>query len=343
MKPLRVLVVDDSATMRQLVSKTLTQDPDVHVVGQAGSAEEAREAIKRLLPDVITLDVEMPGMNGLEFLTKIMTLRPMPVVMVSTLTEAGSNTAIKALEIGAVDCVVKPSAANQTSFSELAEKVKNAGQANVSRRQQLEIRSAQSQPAAPLTGNQSNKIIAIGSSTGGVEALMAVLSRFPPNCAPTVITQHMPSLFTASLAQRLNKYCAAIVSEARHGAELKHGHVYLAPGGSSHLEVVGQRELRCSLKAAPPVNGHCPSVDVLFESVAKAAGKRAVGVILTGMGKDGAHGLKLMRNQGARTIGQDCASSVVYGMPKSAFEIGAVERQFSLGRIGDEVTALMNE
>jgi two-component system, chemotaxis family, protein-glutamate methylesterase/glutaminase len=257
------------------------------------------------------------------------------------LTEVGSSTAIEALEMGAVDCIVKPSATNTQSFDDLAARVKVASQANVSRRSQMGERISANQKATPHSCNTNNRVIAIGSSTGGVEALINVLSRFPPNCAPTVITQHMPSLFTASLAHRLDKLCSATVAEARHGAELKPGHIYLAPGGDHHLEVVGQKELRCSLKAAPLVNGHCPSVDVLFESVAKSAGERAIGVILTGMGRDGALGLKAMRSRGAKTIGQDSASSVVYGMPKVAFELGAVERQFSLSRIGDEINALM--
>ena len=215
MKIIRVLVVDDSATMRQLVSKTLARDPEIEVVGSAASAIEARELIKKLSPDIITLDVEMPGMNGLEFLNKIMTLRPMPVVMVSTLTEAGSNTAIEALEIGAVDCVVKPSADNPTSFDELPMKIKSASMANVRHRSRVNPYVASVTQAIPSNIKLSDKIVAIGSSTGGVEALISVLSRFPPNCAPTVITQHMPSLFTASLALRLNKHCAATVSEAR--------------------------------------------------------------------------------------------------------------------------------
>jgi two-component system, chemotaxis family, protein-glutamate methylesterase/glutaminase len=341
-KRIRVLVVDDSATMRHLVSKVLSSDPEIEVVGTASNANEAREAIKRLIPDVLTLDVEMPGMNGIAFLEKVMALRPMPVVMVSTLTETGSNVAIEALEIGAVDCVVKPSAANEASFDELPQKVKVAAHANVGIRKRISNRDGiTKRQTVVLTNSAANKIVAIGASTGGVEALITVLSSFPENCSPTVITQHMPPHFTASLAQRLNKHCAATVSEARHGTELKPGHVYLAPGGNYHLELAGHSQLRCSLKEGPPVNGHCPSVDILFESVARVAGSRAIGVILTGMGRDGALGLKSMRNRGARTIGQDSASSVVYGMPKAAFDIGAVEKQFQLSRIGDEVISLM--
>ena len=323
MKPVRVLVVDDSATMRGLISALLARDPGIEVVGGAGDPFAAREAIKALQPDVITLDVEMPKMSGIEFLEKIMRLRPMPVIMVSTLTQAGAATSLEALSIGAVDCVGKP------DFEGLAEKVKGAARAR--------IRPLAERPV-PAVRRQSylagDGILAIGSSTGGVEALLTMLSSFPENCPPTVIAQHMPATFTGSFAARLDRVCAPRVAEAYAGAQLLPGHIYLAPGGVTHLEVTAGSRPACRLSETALVNGHRPSVDVLFASVARAYGARAVGVILTGMGRDGATGLKQMRDAGARTLGQDEASCIVYGMPKVAFELGAVERQASLGAIG---------
>lgn len=319
----RVLIVDDSATMRGLIRAALTRDPEIEVVGTAGDPLEAREAIKALNPDVITLDVEMPKMTGLEFLEKIMRLRPMPVVMVSTLTQAGAAITVEALEMGAVDCVGKP------AFEELAAKVKAAASARVralSERAQVQAEAAPYRP--------SNKVLAIGASTGGVEALITMLSSFPENCPPTLITQHMPATFTASFAARLDRVCKPHVEEASDGAPLKTGVIYLAPGGFAHLRAKGGATPVCKLEESEPVNGHRPSVDVLFESVAREFGPRAVGVILTGMGRDGASGLKLMRDAGARTLGQDEASCVVYGMPRVAFEVGAVERQVTLSAIG---------
>jgi two-component system chemotaxis response regulator CheB len=332
MNRIRVLVVDDSPTMRQLVTRALQADGEIEVAGTAASALEARELIKQLNPDVMTLDVEMPEMDGLSFLERVMRLRPMPVVMVSTLTAQGTETAISALALGAVDCVVKPSAANPVSFDELPAKVKIA--ARVKRRSP----SVEAEPAPGFRGTfqPGDRIVAIGSSTGGVEALIAVLTRFPPNCAPTLITQHMPPVFTRNLAQRLDRMCAPQVLEATHGAPLKPGVVYVAPGGDSHLEVSGGGQA-CMLKPGGPVNGHCPSVDRLFASVARNVGARAVGALLTGMGRDGAQGLLDMRRAGARTFAQDEASSVVYGMPRAAVELGAAEHQYSLARIGPAV------
>lgn len=323
MKRVRVLIVDDSATIRNIIATTLARDPDIEVIGSVGDPIEARAAIKELNPDVITLDVEMPKMNGIEFLEKIMRLRPMPVIMVSTLTQAGAATSIEALELGAFDCVGKP------QFEDLIEKVKAAAHARV---RAIGHRSA---PAAPKSAYRpANKLLAIGSSTGGVEALLQVLAPFPENCPPTVITQHMPASFTTSFAARLDRVCAPKVQEAFDGAPLKPGHIYLAPGGIAHLEVAGGVQPHCRLREAAPVSGHRPSVDVLFHSVAEAYGRRATGVILTGMGRDGAAGLLAMRTAGASTIGQDEASSVVYGMPKAALEVGAVERQLTLSAIG---------
>lgn len=339
--PARVLVVDDSPTMRGLISAVLTADPDVQVVGQAGNAMEARVAIKELNPDVVTLDIEMPEMNGLEFLEKIMRLRPMPVIMVSTLTHRGAGASLAALEIGAFDCVGKPSPGDMRPFGDLAEKVKAAA-----RSQHQPFRSnvvEKSVPVLPMAVSDyrvGRKIVAIGSSTGGVEALITVLQKFPANCPPTVITQHMPHTFTKSFAERLNRICAPMVEEATDGARLQTGKIYLAPGGDRHLQVVNHSAPSCRLLDREPVNGHRPSVDVLFDSVAELAGRNAVGVILTGMGRDGAAGLLKMRHAGARTVGQNEKTCVVYGMPRVAHELGAVEQQLPLTSIGEEILKL---
>jgi two-component system chemotaxis response regulator CheB len=333
----RVLVVDDSNVMRQLISAALSADPELEVVGEAGDPLQAREAIKALNPDVITLDVEMPNMNGIDFLERIMRLRPMPVVMVSTLTARGTEATLAALELGAVDCIEKPRGSDAAGFRMIAEKVKMAAKARV----RQGARRSQPVPTDDFTPN--DKIVAIGSSTGGVEALLTMVERLPANCAPTVITQHMPASFTKSFAERLNRACAAQVSEARDGDPLIPGRVYVAPGGDFHLEIEGTKHLRCKVITGDPVSGHCPSVDVLFNSVARTAKDRAVGVILTGMGRDGAKGLMAIRQAGGRTLGQDESTCVVYGMPRAAFELGAVERQLPLERLGPAVRNLTNQ
>jgi two-component system chemotaxis response regulator CheB len=295
--------------------------------------------IKTLNPDVVTLDIEMPNMNGIEFLEKIMRLRPMPVVMVSTLTQSGADMTLRALELGAIDCVGKPADATgtQEALAEIVTKVKIAARASVRT-------NAGAAPAATPSRRKdfmpSGDIVAIGSSTGGVEALLSILQMFPDTCPPTVITQHMPATFTASFAARLDRASGAKVQEATDGALLEPGKVYVAPGGATHLEVVRSAGLRCRLVQGDPVSGHRPSVDVLFNSVAAAVGDKAVGVILTGMGRDGAQGLLAMRKAGARTLGQDEQSCVVYGMPRSAFEIGAVEKQVSLSSMGQSILDL---
>ncbi|MEO4000934.1 chemotaxis response regulator protein-glutamate methylesterase [Mesorhizobium sp. CAU 1732] len=339
MSQVKVLVVDDSPTMRSLISAVLRRDPEITVIGQAGDPLEAREAIKQLNPDVITLDVEMPNMNGLSFLEKIMRLRPMPVIMVSTLTQNGADVSLAALELGAFDCIGKPMAGvpAEIAFADLPNKVKAAALSRV-----RPVGDRASTGVGDGVFRSDGRIVAIGSSTGGVEALLTVLSAFPANCPPTVITQHMPGTFTKSFAERLNRTCAAHVSEATDGAALEAGQIYLAPGGDCHLQVVGTTQSRCRLVAEPTVNGHRPSVDVLFQSLAKTAGKASVGVILTGMGRDGAQGLLALRQAGALTIGQNESTSVVYGMPKVAFEIGAVARQLPLERIGPDIISQCN-
>lgn len=335
-----VLIVDDSPTMRGLIAAALRRDPEIEVVGSAADPLEAREAIKRLNPDVITLDVEMPNMNGLEFLEKIMRLRPMPVVMVSTLTQAGADITLAALELGAIDAVGKPGAGTtvQEAFADLAAKVK------VAARSRVRAGSGGVADARPASGNwriAPDHVLAIGASTGGVEALLTIISAFPANCPATVITQHMPATFTSSFAARLDKASAATVREAVDGDVLEQGCVYLAPGGEAHLEVGGVTP-RCRLVRSDAVSGHRPSVDVLFRSVAHLR-RPITGVILTGMGRDGAAGLLEMRQAGASTLGQDEASSVVYGMPRAAFEIGAVQRQLPLGRMSAAILELCGD
>jgi two-component system chemotaxis response regulator CheB len=327
----RVLIIDDSALMRQLLTSLLSEDPDIEVVEAAPDPLVAREMIKALNPDVVTLDVEMPHMDGLTFLRKIMTLRPMPVVMISTLTQAGTEVTLEALEAGAVDFVAKPTSSVGPAMAALAEelraKVKSAAKTRV------RLRPAQPKPRLPqrqALNRQTGKILMVGASTGGVEALKTLLMDLPPDCPPTLITQHMPERFTAAFANRLNRECPMTVCEAADGQRIQPGSVYIAPG-AHHLEL--SREglaLICRLNDGPPVSGHRPSVDVLFRSGARIAGSKAIGVILTGMGKDGADGLLELRKAGARTLGQDEASSLIYGMPRVAFERGAVERQFPL-------------
>ncbi|KRB52394.1 chemotaxis response regulator protein-glutamate methylesterase [Phenylobacterium sp. Root700] len=331
-----VLVVDDSATMRGLIGAALKRDPEIEVLGFANDPIEAREQIKKLNPDVVTLDIEMPKMNGLEFLEKIMRLRPTPVVMVSTLTQAGADVTLQALELGAVDCVGKPvgGVTAQDAFAELTAKVKAAARARV---------KPYNGPIVPVERARDYRatdgVLAIGSSTGGVEALMTILSNFPDTCPPTVITQHMPATFTKSFAARLDKISGAHVTEAQDGDRLQAGHIYIAPGGDAHMEVTSSSHPVIRLRAGEPVNGHRPSVDVLFESVARL-NRPSVGVILTGMGRDGASGLLSMKQAGARTLGQDESSCVVYGMPRVAFEIGAVEKQVGLSRMGSAILNL---
>jgi len=335
-KPVRVLIVDDSAVIRQLLSMLLSQDPEIEVVGTAGDPFEAREQIKALNPDVVTLDVEMPNMDGVTFLRKIMTLRPMPVIMVSTLTQVGAETTLEALEIGAVDFFAKPTVDVANALTalagELQSKVKQAAHARLGARR--------SPPRPPRPARKlalTDKIIAVGASTGGVEALKALLMAMPAECPPILITQHMPPRFTTAFAERLNRECPMTVSEAQHDEFIEPNHAYIAPG-SHHLEIVRVAgRLKVRLDEGPTVSGHRPSVDVLFRSVAKVVGKAAVGVILTGMGKDGASGLFDMRSAGAFTLGQDEQSSLIYGMPRAAFERGAVMRQASLSQMADAI------
>lgn len=338
--PIRLIIVDDSRFIRELFSGLLEDEPGIEVVGVAEDPYDAREKIKRLNPDVITLDVEMPKMDGISFLEKIMTLRPMPVVMASTLTKRGADTTLRALELGAVDFITKPTDITEQDFpllkSQLITKIKAAAQAAVTAGRVHTPAAAPEAPAKPARA-PCHRLIAIGASTGGVEAIRHVMGALPRHCPPVVITQHMPAAFTASFAHRLNDLGTLKVKEAADGDTLQRGHAYVAPGGL-HLQIKPKGAgFLCRVGDGELVSGHKPSVDVMFASVAEAAGPDAVGVILTGMGRDGASGLLKMRQAGARTFGQDPASCVVYGMPKVAFETGGVEKQIPLARMAQAI------
>ncbi|NOZ33574.1 MAG: chemotaxis response regulator protein-glutamate methylesterase [Alphaproteobacteria bacterium] len=328
---IRVLIVDDSALIRGILAKILPADGDIEVVGAAEDPIVAREMIKTHSPDVLTLDIEMPNMNGLEFLDRIMRLRPMPVVMVSTLTHKGARETLLALELGAVDFVAKPArdfagAADRFAI-DLRTKVRAAAASSVKAR--LPRPGAQPRAPAAMSGAlagalAAEALIAIGASTGGVEAVKIVLEMMPANCPPIVIAQHMPKGFTERFAQRLNEVTPLSVHEAKDRMPLLPGHAYVAPGDLQLRVEKSSGQLKCRTGDDPPVSGHRPSVDVLFGSVAEQLGHKAAGAILTGMGRDGAEGLKKMRDAGAYTVGQSKSSSLIYGMPKAAFEAGAV-------------------
>lgn len=336
---IRVLVVDDSALMRGLLTQMISLAPDMEVVGSAPDAQTAREMIKVLNPDVLTLDVQMPKMNGLEFLERLMRLRPMPVVMVSSYTAAGSETTLKALELGAIDFIGKPRNEGGSSMEayadELVEKIRAAKGARL--RRAVPPRSEVMPAVLSKGGGHSGKIVFVGASTGGTEAIKEFLLGIPADCPPILIVQHMPESFTASFAKRLDGLCAPRVIEAAGNEKVEAGTVYIAPGHSHLLLRRSGSGYLTELSSAPPVNRHRPAVDVLFDSAASLVGKLAIGVILTGMGKDGAQGLLRMRQSGARTFGQDESSCVVYGMPREAFLLGAVEEQCKLDGMAKRV------
>ncbi|KQT53909.1 MULTISPECIES: protein-glutamate methylesterase/protein-glutamine glutaminase [unclassified Aureimonas] len=340
MIPVRVLVVDDSRTMRALLKHAISHDPQIEVVGEAANPLEARDKMKELDPDVVTLDIEMPNMNGLEFLEKIMRLRPTPVIMVSNLTQPGASATLQALETGAFDCISKPNGMQGNTLEHLPNLIKEAAKAKprlVAARGSAERAGGAPRAAAPVFAQHADwpDLVAIGSSTGGVEALITVLSDFPADCPPTLIVQHLPATFTSSFTARLDKICKAHVVEGHNGDILKRGHVYIAPG-AQHMMVTGRGGQRIRLTTDEPVNGHKPSVDVLFRSVAELVEGRMTGIILTGMGRDGAEGLLKMREAGAKTMAQDEATSLVYGMPRVAHEIGAAQKRVPLKGVARE-------
>jgi two-component system chemotaxis response regulator CheB len=352
-KTIRVLVVDDSALVRSILSEVLARDPQIEVVGTASDAHIAREKIKKLNPDVLTLDVEMPKMDGLTFLHNLMRLRPMPVVMVSSMTERGAEVTLDALAMGAVDFLSKPRidvAAKLPEYcDELIAKIKVAARASVRALDPQRAAAVKPKSMGPAATDSvpaarkmrtTDRIIAIGASTGGTEAIKRVLVGLPADTPGILITQHIPKAFSASFAKRMNDSCLMTVTEAEDGQQVLAGHVYIAPG-DRHLYLIrdGARYV-CRLDDGPPVNRHKPSVDVLFHSVAKSAGENAIGVILTGMGKDGAKGLKEMRAAGSRTVAQDEHTSVVWGMPGEAVAIGAAEDVVSIDDMAQYVLAL---
>lgn len=336
---IKVLIVDDSATARAILTEILTSDPQIESVDTAPDAYIARDKIVKNRPDVICLDVEMPRMDGITFLRKLMQHMPLPVVMVSSLTQKGAQTTLDALEAGAVDFIPKPHSniyeSSDEIRSELLEKVKNAAYAHVVKSQgNAAVKHLKYQGALSET---TQKLIAIGASTGGVEALKTFLMQFPRNAPGMLIVQHMPQNFTQSFAERLNTLCDIDVKEARTGDTVTIGQALLAPGDVHMVLRRSGHRYYVELGGGDKVSGHRPSVDVMFNSVAKAAGKNAVGVILTGMGADGAKGLLNMRNTGAMTYGQDEKSSTVYGMPKVAYELGGVVRQSGLDMMPGEI------
>lgn len=338
---IRVLIVDDSATARAVLNDILSSDSSIEVVGTASDAFVARDKIVELRPDVICLDVEMPRMDGITFLKKLMHYMPLPVVMVSSLTQSGAKTTLEALEAGAVDFVPKPHShiydGKDEMRDELISKIKAASKAKVFKKELNNQIQANTTSLAQTT----NKILAIGASTGGTEALKDVLMGLPRNAPGMVIVQHMPANFTAQFAQRLNSLCSMEVREAKNGDSIIPGVALIAPGDYHMVVRRSGARYYVEIGNGEKVSGHRPSVDVLFNSVAKIAGANAIGVILTGMGSDGAKGLLAMKNAAARTIGQDEASCVVYGMPKVAYEIGAVEKQLPLNRVADGILSLI--
>ena len=340
MRPIKVLIVDDSIVFRELLVQNLSRDPAIRVVATAKDPYEARDAILAYKPDVMTLDIELPRMSGIEFLRKLMPQYPLPVVVISSL----SDKVFDALDAGAVDFVAKPAVSNRRQLedfirNELLVKVKIASTARIGNIK----RTVMAEPQH-LLAKKNNLIVAIGASTGGTEAIFSVVKDYGTDIPGIVCVQHMPPGFTAMYAKRLNDQCRVRVKEAETGDRVMPGHMLIAPGGDRHMHLVKVGDgYQVEVKPGPKVNGHCPSVEVLFESVAKAAGSDAVGIILTGMGGDGAKGLLSMRKAGARTIGQDESTCVVYGMPKVAYDLGAVEYQEKLADIAGRTYALLNK
>ena len=346
MTKIKVVVVDDSALVRSLLTEIINQQPDMVCIGAANDPLQAREMIRELNPDVITLDVEMPKMDGLEFLSRLMKLRPMPVVMVSTLTEQGADTTLRALEMGAVDFVAKPRIGVTSGLkalgTEIVDKIRIASQARVSRHvssapSPTVARAPEGSPSAPSPSSFSRlsteKIICIGASTGGTEAIKEILVELPADAPAIVITQHMPPGFTTSFAARLDSLCRIRVQEAVNGQRILPGHAYIAPGGTQFSVARSGANYVAVVDDGPPVNRHKPSVEVLFKSCARVLGPNAIGVMLTGMGGDGGAAMKEMLDAGSHNIVQDEASCVVFGMPKVAIQHGAASQVLPLKSI----------
>lgn len=341
MRQIRVLVVEDSIVFRELLVQSLNADPGIKVVAAAKDPFEARDAILEYKPDVMTLDIELPRMNGIEFLRKLMPQYPLPVVVISSL----SDKVFDALNAGAVDFVAKPVGATRNQIEEfikkeLLVKIKIASVAKLGQHKRMNFAPLNQK----LTAGNRELVVAIGASTGGTEAITSVVKEFGTDIPGVVVVQHMPPGFTKMYADRLNEKCAVSVREAKTGDIVVPGQVLIAPGGDTHMQLVRVNgSYQVVIKPGPKVNGHSPSVDVLFQSVADVAGSRAVGIILTGMGGDGAKGLLAMRQAGARTIGQDESTCVVYGMPKVAYDMGAVEYQEKLPDIAKKTYSILSK
>ena len=341
-KKIKVLIIDDSALIRSILKEIVNSQPDMEAVGAAANPLQAREMIKTFNPDVLTLDVEMPEMDGLTFLEKLMRLRPMPVLMISTLTERGSEAALRALELGAVDFLAKPklgvAEGMQAYENEISAKIRVAARAQVKNKRAAEPVI----DGLPMLGSRlssTEKLIVVGSSTGGTEALKEFLIPMPADAPAILVAQHMPEAFTKSFADRLNGLSKMTVTEAVNNERVLPGHVYIAPGHSHMLVKRSGSNYVIELNQSPPVNHHRPSVEVLFRSAAQCAGGNSIGVMLTGMGKDGAAGMLEMRQAGAYNFAQDEATCVVYGMPRAAVEIGAVHESAPIGEMARRVLA----
>jgi two-component system chemotaxis response regulator CheB len=339
---IRVLIVDDSAIVRKVFSEELSKYPDIEVVGTAPDPYVARDKIVSLKPDVITLDIEMPRMDGLTFLRKLMKHYPVPTVVVSSLTTKGGKLTLEALDIGAVDVIAKPGAAYSVGdmSAQLAEKIRGAARARISKRTDDDIDTVRQQPMKALA-QTSNKVIAIGASTGGTEALKTLLVQMPSNSPGMVIVQHMPANFTTAFAERLNGLCQITVKEAKDNDSVSHGTALIAPGNYHMLLRRSGARYYVEVKTGPMVHHQRPAVDVLFKSTAQYAGANAIGVILTGMGADGAAGLLDMKNMGAGTIAQDEKTCVVFGMPKEAIKLGAADKVLPLEKIASEIIRMV--
>ena len=342
---IKVLVVDDSRLVREILIEIIDSHPDMRVVGVAADPYEARSLITQLDPDVLTLDVEMPRMSGLEFLQKLMRARPMPVVMISAYTEQGSEVTLRALELGAVDFVAKPrlnALIGEDYRGAVAEKIRIVYAAHVPPGEPAPWTAASTpRPSPPVTTEHCTALIAVGASTGGTEAVRCLLTPLPADAPPILVAQHMPERFTRLFAERLDGLCAIRVHEAQQDEAVRPGHAYVAPGGQ-HMRVrraAGEGRYAITLSQDEPVNLHRPSVDVLFESVARALGRRAIGVILTGMGKDGAAGMLKLKRAGAHTLAQDETSCVVFGMPREAIALNAIDEIVPLQAMSERLLA----
>jgi len=351
---IRVLIVDDSALTRKILREILSSDAEIEVVGTASDPYIARTKIKQLNPDVLTLDIEMPKMNGIDFLKNLMRLRPMPVVMVSTLTQKGADLALEALGLGAVDYVGKPDVISETSLADYSEeiinKIKVAASVNntlcsYTNKPPTSLPAQTSISTTSLKQNNNQAIVVIGASTGGTEAIKEIVASLKPDTYSLIVVQHIPRAFSSAFAERINNISALEVCEAKDNQQILPGHVYIAPG-DQHLKIAQDENtnlLHCRLDDGEAINRHKPSVDVLFRSACRSAGNNTIGILLTGMGSDGARGLKEMHDAGSITIAQDEQSSIVWGMPGEAVKIQAADFILPLNKIADKVTALMQK